>query len=594
MVYMVRADHIVRRFLGATAPRAKRMVLMVGPPAAGKGFFLGEPEKDENGELKSYKGPDGKEHKTRYGWKLPQMLVDDEGNPLLSEGNVPEAPDQDESDNHLRAIQFSESKKHFENLEKAHKEGPEAFKKAVSDMWYSTKDGNRVELGDHVSYDDFPDNHAKFYGKANKEFYVSMRGWHDDAKKKNAVTGKAKERFKDEARHRFDGAIGAKVTSDDKHQSDLFIVDSAGEDIDTQDWKGQIESAKANGYEVTVVFLHPEQADTELSNLSRGKVMGKRMVDQEDISNWYKQNESALKEIAAAAPDNFVHYRKAPPGDTPEESAKLREQAREMMNGLAGMSDEEKKAAKKEISKTLYGASYKLNKDTSYGKLANLPKKAAKDIAETVKKQNEEAEKSAPKAKVEEPKKSPKEKVEKAPNGVHREKAEDSQTRIKFLKNEGDKKVPNPNPESRKRFPQVKVRSLPWKYQKRFYDQWRKRSASVVRVAQRFSQERKPVMANEKDWLSGWMGRIAKELESQVTVDDYNFKAKALQGPVVHVIIEGAAGDTTTAKKVKPQVESVLKEAVQDEMKNYQGFSQKVTSQDRGEDLVIVGEIIFP
>ncbi len=64
-----------------------------------------------------------------------------------------------------------------------------------------------------------------------------------------------------------------------------MLVDSAGEDIDAQDFKGQIDHAKANGYEVTVVFLHPEQADTELSNLARKKVAGKRMVDQEDISN---------------------------------------------------------------------------------------------------------------------------------------------------------------------------------------------------------------------------------------------------------------------------------------------------------------------
>jgi hypothetical protein len=60
------------------------------------------------------------------------------------------------------------------------------------------------------------------------------------------------------------------------------------------------------------------------------------------------------------------------------------------------------------------------------------------------------------------------------------------------------------------------------------------------------------------------------------------------------VIIKGAAEDSTTARKVKPEVEKVLKAEVAKEMKDYKGFSQKVSAQNRGDDLVLVGEVLFP
>jgi hypothetical protein len=549
------------------------MIVMMGPPAAGKGFFLGEPP-------------------PKFGWKLPLMLVNEKGDPLMTEADIPERPEQDESDNHLRAIQFEQAKKHFTDLRKAHKKGPKAFKEALADHWYETKDGERMELGDVIKHDEFPDNLDDFFKKSNKKFYVSMRGWHDDAKTKNKETGKPTERFKDEARHRFEDSVGEKI----EKVEDLLIVDSAGEDIDAQDYKGQIEQAKANGYEVTCIFLHPEQADTELSNLSRGKVRGKRMVDQQDIDNWYAQNEQALKEIQGAEPDNFVHYRKGPPDGDPKKASDLRAKARSMMEKLSGMDEKEKEKAVKEINKILYAISpYKLNKDTSYGHaLEGLPKNPKKkDIAEAVKAMNVEAEKRAgKKAPAEKEKKD--EKPEPEANGKPKKKEKDV-TRMKFLREVGDQKVPNPNPESRKRFPQVKVRSLPWKHQKKFYHQWRGKAAghqvTAQQVVARYLEVK--MAAEDKGWLANWMSELAEEV-GKVKAEGYSLKAKAGKGPIVYATIEDATEDATTARKAKQAIEKIIDASIKKNASGVSGFKSRVKTFNKGADLVLECEVVFP
>lgn len=549
------------------------MVIMMGPPAAGKGFFLGEPP-------------------PKYGWKLPQMLVDDQGKPLLTDDDIPERPAQDESDNHLRAVQFREARGQFEALQKAHEQGEQAFEKALQDHWYDTKDGDRVDLGKLVDYDDFPDDFKDYFDTTNKDFYVSMRGWHDDAKKKNEETGKPKERFKDEARHLFDESVHKKI----EQVEDLLIVDSAGEDIDAQDYKGQIETAKAHGYEVTVIFLHPEQADTELSNLARGKVMGKRMVDQSDISNWYEQNKQALKDIQAAMPDNFVHYRKGPPNDDPEKAEELRTKARELMLKLKETKDPD--AAKKEITKILYGlAPYKLNPKTSYGyALSGLPDTPESDIAATVAKMNEDAAKRAkedptakkrPDDEAQQPTQKPRPEPEHPKAKPAEEDASMEKTRMNFLRDMGDQKVDNPNPESKHRFPQIKIRSLPWTYQKVYYERWRNKQASE-RVVVRYLE------AEMKDWLADWMQKLADEIESKLHIEGYEITVEAAKGPQVYVTIKGATEDATTARKASHTIGQVMEASIKKHSGGVPGFKHQVKSFNRGADLVLECEVVFP
>jgi hypothetical protein len=559
---------VLARFLRAKSDK-KRMIVMMGPPAAGKGFFLGEPP-------------------PKFGWKLPQMLVDDEGNPLLTEDDIPERPSQDESDNHLRAIQFEQAKGHFDTLKAAHEQGEEAFDEAVDDHWYATKDGGRVGLRDSIDFEDFPEDFKQYFEKTNKDFYVSMRGWHDDALEKNEVTGKPKERFKDEARHRFDESVNRKI----EQVEDLLIVDSAGEDIDAQDYKGQIDQAKSNGYEVTVIFLHPEQADTELSNLARGKVQGKRMVDQSDISNWYERNADALQDIQSAAPDNFVHYRKGPPDADPAKAAALRERAKETMLKLSELSGDEKEAAKKEVNKILYSAaSYKLNKETSYGAaLSGLPKQPeSESIADAVAKMNEDAQARAKPAAKEEPTSAPKAPAKEettSPGKPAKDDNKKSKTQMNFLREMGDKQVPNPNPETRDRYKKIKIRSLPWTYQKPFYEQWAQRAAAV-RVATRYRRK----MAS--GWLSKWMNELAESL-GKINVDDYKVKAETGKGPEVFVTIEGASEDSTTARKARQQIEKLMDASIKQNVEGMSGFQSKVQSFNKGNDIVLECTIIFP
>lgn len=607
-------SRIVRRFVAAEGEsKRKRMVVMIGPPAAGKGFFLGEPEKvddkdvakgkakpEDVGKAKKYKTESGEERDTTYGYKLPEMTKG-----LFKDEDIPPSPDYDESDRHLRKIQYNEAVKHYETLSKAHAQGKEAYDKAMSDMWYSTKDGKKVSLGASVPFDKFPDSPQKLHKQADKEFYVSMRGWHDDAKHHNKETGKSVERYKDQARHRFDDAVGE--TSENDKSSNMMIVDSAGEDIDAQDFKGQIERAKANGYEVSVIFLHPEKADTELSNLSRNRVQGKRMVDGADIDNWYERNEDALKAIQAAAPNNFLHYRKGPPDSDPAKAAEKRKKARDLMEGLKGMGAEERKKAEGEIGKVLYGSSsYELQKDTSYGQtLKGLPKKPEKNIATAVKEMNDEAAKRAKVA----PEKgegghAEKEEPEKEHKAPPDEKKKPEKTRIKFLDEVGDKEVPNPtfkpsNGESASNPRKRKIRNLPWEHQKKFYQQWShaKHAKIASNVAQRFRETVMQVNAadeskNEsKGFLSGWVSGLASDLK-KLDAGSYDVSVKATED-LVFVTLKGAEGDLSTYKKVKEKITDVMKDRAKKDKNAPDNLKPVISQSTKGDDMVITCDFDF-
>jgi hypothetical protein len=598
------AIRVLRRFIAADEPARggkKKMVVMIGPPAAGKGFFLGEPEKDKgSGGPKKYKTEKGEERDTTFGYKLPESTQG-----LFKDEDIPASPDADESDNHLRAIQFEESKKHYDQLARAHKHGPDAFKEALSDIWYDTKDGEKVSLAKQLKYQDFAVNdedpiagHGAFLKQHNKDFYVSMRGWHDDASEKNPETGKPKERFKDQARHRFDDNIMR--TTESEKSSGMMIVDSAGEDIDAQDFKGQIEHAKAAGFEVSVIFLHPEQADTELSNLSRGKVMGKRMVDQSDITNWYKKNEDALKAIQEADPDNFLHYRKGPPAELPKEAEARRKQARDLMNKLSSLEGEEKEKAKGEINKILYGAaSYKLMKSTSYGRtLKGLPEKPEEDIAASVKRMNEDAEKRVGEGGAPKKEEGGEEKRDK---GEEKEK-----TKGNFLKDVGDKEVSNPHfnaqkAESHSNPRKRKIRNLPSEDMQKYYQQWAKASSvtprvvMAARVVLRWKEREmlRQAADEEKGWLQTWMTKLASDIEAKVKVEDYKLSAEAGKGPLVYVTLKDAEGDTTTFRKAKAEIEKIAEESIKREVRNDK-FACNVNMSSKGDDMVISVEIIFP
>jgi hypothetical protein len=600
---------IAERFLGRTLlaedkPKKKRMVVLMGPPAAGKGFFTGEPDKDKPG--------------TKYGWKFPQST-----HGLFTDKDIPEHPEYDESDNHLRQIQFTEAEKHFKALKAAHAQGKEAFEKALEDHWYRTKDGDKIDLSGQVDYDSFPKDMAGF-SKAAGKFYVSMRGWHDDTKEINPETGKPKERFKDEARNSFDDSISLKTEKD----NELLIVDSAGEDIDAQDYRGQIEKAKANGYEVTVIFLHPEQADTELSNLARGRVQGKRMVDQADIDNWYQQNKEALEEIQKADPDNFLHYRKPPPDPDPAKAAEMRKKARDLMLALPpppvakeGEPKDEFKARRKkweednhvgEINNILYGTSYGKDPErgTSWGRTLDSERVAQEpkgDVAKAVAKLNGDAEERAnkyPDALIHPPTGRGISKEEDGKGKEPAEKKDEGRGRGKqdFLKDMRGKKVPNPNPDSKKRFPQVLLTGLPWEHQKPYYEKWKQQQKAASegrilarRVAHKYMEIHMAADKPEPDFNDRLMRHLQKSIETKLKVND-KFKVQLAKGPVLFVTLEGAESDLKTMKHVRKELDSIVGDVLKkQEGSGYPtGFKAKVTASNKGEDLWFQVEVMYP
>lgn len=95
-------------------------------------------------------------------------------------------------------------------------------------------------------------------------------------------------------------------------------------------------------------------------------------------------------------------------------------------------------------------------------------------------------------------------------------------------------------------------------------------------------------------WLAGWMGRVADKIKSGIDAGDYKVEVKTTKGPIVNVTVQGAEGDLTMAKKVRPQLEKILKDAIEAEVKGYGGFKEKVTSANRGDDFVFICEILFP
>jgi hypothetical protein len=151
----------------------------------------------------------------------------------------------------------------------------------------------------------------------------------------------------------------------------------------------------------------------------------------------------------------------------------------------------------------------------------------------------------------------------------------------------GDKQVPNPNPESRDRYPKIKIRSLPWTYQKPFYQQWSQRTAAL-RVLQRY---RRKMAANK--WLANWMEELSNEI-GKLQVEDYQLRAQAGSGPVVFVTIEGASEDSTTARKVRLQVTKLMEASIKKQTDNTPGYEARVRSYNKGADLLLECIVVFP
>lgn len=555
------------------------MVIMVGPPASGKGFFL------ERG-----KG---------LGKGLPESTQG-----LFKEDHIPdEKLGVEESDNNLRGIQYFESRSHFDRLKKAHKKGKKDFEKALDDMWYKTKDGDVRKLSSFISHDTFdPESHKEFYGKAAKAFYVSMRGWHNDADEINPDTGKIKERFKDEARLQFEEDVKRKVTSQDK---DMLIVDSAGEDIDAQDFEGQIKAAKSAGYEVSVIVLDLDKTDTKLANKFRGFVSGKRMVDNEDIENYYAKYEAEIEKIKKAAPHNFLHFKKPPLSHeerkdlkkkmtkTPDGKPTILEDPDSLIRTIddleGGLNTKERKKEAEKYQKDLkaWVDGGRKGTEPTKPKRSGVAADLTKNIGKTLFSKDYEIDKSS----------SFGISLTGVPENPYIKKDKSRPEKSETKKDDSwlEQKVKNPDTGNT-----VKIKTLKSKptdsqghqHYKKLLEERQKKTASrvVMRYLTKSYQKRASTMMQMKKEMGDIKSLVEKELRNRE--ESYPLTVELGRGPVVFVKAEGGDGDTRESRRIRQILEKPL-QAYSD--RHFEGdLSFKISGFNVGDFLVLEIKVMFP
>lgn len=99
--------------------------------------------------------------------------------------------------------------------------------------------------------------------------------------------------------------------------------------------------------------------------------------------------------------------------------------------------------------------------------------------------------------------------------------------------------------------------------------------------------------SEKKGWLATWMGELADEL-GKVEIEGYKVEARALNGPIVLLTIKGAEGDTTTGRKIKDKIEKIMADSTKKNNGDWKEFRNSIRMSNKGEDLVIRCEVIFP
>jgi hypothetical protein len=506
----------------------KHMVILIGGPASGKGHFTGN-----------------------LAQNAKKVLDDDE---------TPSGAHVDESDDHLRNIQYEQSVRHFETLQAARKKGKKEFDEALADMWYTTKDGTRKNFGEHLNYENFPESHEEYYGnKAKKikpkvpavgDLYVSMRGWHDDAQQvheSGPLKGKPKERFKDEARERFDASARRKIEHDEA-DGGVLVLDSAGEDVDVQDFQGQIKHAQANGYEVTVVHLDMDPEDMTLSNMIRG-AKGDRMVDQADIDNFAKTAPGAIKKLREANPDRFVHYKRTGSALSSEERGELRKKIKAMNDArLAGAGKEELDKMESEINAVLRRPQYEIQEGTT--DLSRKPKRE----------DNKEPEKSDGK--------------EDEGGGGREERSQEPhgyEAYVERKKQQGGRPMPK----------------------KEWEERYATTSERIREVSMRLAADDKDDKKAEKSLFDPVRDGIVEGLKKQKKIGEYPAEVEG-EGYAVWVTLKGAGGDMKDITAIKKAREAITKVVEAQIKKHRPELEYKITAANKGKDIVMETMLLGP
>jgi hypothetical protein len=74
----------------------------------------------------------------------------------------------------------------------------------------------------------------------------------------------------------------------------VYILDSAGEDLPTQDYEGQLQTAKSLGFKTYIVWLNTGPEVSYVGNLERSVAGGKRAVPAGEIAAYYDAAEGGM------------------------------------------------------------------------------------------------------------------------------------------------------------------------------------------------------------------------------------------------------------------------------------------------------------
>lgn len=264
----------------------KQMIILVGAPASGKGYFV-------QTSFKKY----AKSNTASLSKSFPRL-------------NAKSLANEVESDNSLRRAQYQAAKEDLESLKKAESEFE--FDAMLKDKRYQyTADKKTYRLADALSWEELKKRTTigKYYGKKGdkvNKYYMSLRG-------RDSISG---EELKTKARKMFADSTRYAI----HHAGNAIIIDSAGEDINATPFEKFFEMAKKENFAVTLVQLN---LPLKLS-LKRNELRGKkgRKVPDSQVTSAFKSMEASVKKLRQSKNiDRFVRYDWKATGDGPFDGA---------------------------------------------------------------------------------------------------------------------------------------------------------------------------------------------------------------------------------------------------------------------------------
>jgi hypothetical protein len=208
-----------------------------------------------------------------------------------------------EPDRILRVFQWTQAKSDFERMKRG--ESPEEVLADLDKTGEgSLKKAILNQLGDggikrYNTVEDYVGRLTQVGGGASKAQALAMsdaldKDFGGDPKIQFAYKQMRKRPFKGgstgiksasvvKAKEEMRGAVGRA-----KGVADSFILDSAGEDLASQDVAGELKTAKEAGFSTAIVLLATGAVQSFLGNMERAVARGGRNVDSAEIMSFYK------------------------------------------------------------------------------------------------------------------------------------------------------------------------------------------------------------------------------------------------------------------------------------------------------------------